>query len=105
MMARNLYGVSWDEAKKELLKDPEIRKAYEAIDLAYEVGKSVADARIARGITQAELARRAHTQQPSIARLEAGNILPSLTYLQRIADALDADLTPPTLTLKDIYNE
>ena len=46
--------------------------------------------RIQRGLTQAQLAELVGTRQPSIARLENGNSFPSLSFLKRIADALDA---------------
>jgi transcriptional regulator with XRE-family HTH domain len=42
------------------------------------------------GLTQAELAEKACTRQPSIARLEYGSSTPSLSFLQRVAEALDA---------------
>lgn len=43
-------------------------------------------------MTQAELADKVGTRQPSIARLENGGSLPSLSFLERIANALDAQI-------------
>jgi transcriptional regulator with XRE-family HTH domain len=43
-------------------------------------------------LTQAELARRAGTSQPAIARLEAGAASPSLATLDRLARAADCEL-------------
>jgi transcriptional regulator with XRE-family HTH domain len=43
-------------------------------------------------LTQAELARRAGTSQPAIARLEAGEASPSLDTLNRLARAADCEL-------------
>jgi transcriptional regulator with XRE-family HTH domain len=59
-----------------------------AIDL--EPGYQIARLRIQRGLTQAQLAEKVGTRQPSIARLENGSSLPSLAFLRRIAEALDA---------------
>jgi transcriptional regulator with XRE-family HTH domain len=43
-------------------------------------------------MTQAELARRMETSQPTIARLEAGGVTPSLDTLHRAANAFDLEL-------------
>lgn len=59
---------------------------------AREIGREIARLRRLRGLTQAELARRVGTQQPAIARIEQGHILPSLRTLLRIAEALNARL-------------
>jgi hypothetical protein len=32
-------GISWKDAKAELLKDPALKKAYDRFDLWYELGK------------------------------------------------------------------
>jgi len=55
----------------------------------------VLEARILVGITQEELAKRIGTKQPSIARLENGMYLPSLSFMQKIANALETYLIPP----------
>ena len=43
-------------------------------------------------ITQKQLADLVNTKQPSIARLESGNYNPSLDFLKKIAEVLDAEL-------------
>lgn len=86
-----------DEAKRQLLKDKKRRQAYERVDLAYEIGKMITDARIAKNITQEKLARLVGTKQPSIARLEKGAALPSLSFLQKLAGAFETQLLPPRL--------
>jgi len=43
-------------------------------------------------VTQAELADKVGTRQLSIARLENGSSMPSLSFLERIAAALDAEV-------------
>jgi DNA-binding XRE family transcriptional regulator len=55
-----------------------------------EPGYQIARLRIQRGLTQAQLAEMVGTRQPSIARLENGTSVPSLSFLDRIAKALDA---------------
>jgi transcriptional regulator with XRE-family HTH domain len=65
---------------------------YERARTAIMVGSSVKAARVRAGISQAELARRARTSQPSIARLEKGHLSPTVISLDRIAKALGAEL-------------
>ncbi|MEA3253734.1 MAG: helix-turn-helix transcriptional regulator [Chloroflexota bacterium] len=48
--------------------------------------------RLAKGLTQEELAKALNTKQASIARLESGNSLPSLSMVRKVAEALDAKL-------------
>jgi transcriptional regulator with XRE-family HTH domain len=44
------------------------------------------------GLTQAELARRGHTSQPTIAAYEAGRKSPSLRTLERLAMSVEREL-------------
>ena len=58
-------------------------------DLKYEIGTLVLFERIQSGLSQADLAKKIKTQQPGIARIESGRTLPSLTFLEKIANAID----------------
>ena len=44
-------------------------------------------------LSQEQLAQKMGRQQPAIARLEGARVLPSLAFLQDLAEALDARLT------------
>jgi transcriptional regulator with XRE-family HTH domain len=83
------------EYKKDALKNKAFRKEYERYDLAFEIGQMVIKARILKGLTQEKLAKLVKTKQPSIARLENGQTLPSLTFLERIAKAFGTYLHAP----------
>jgi DNA-binding XRE family transcriptional regulator len=72
--------------QKEQRKDPE----YAAIARELEPGYQIARLRIASGLTQAQLAELVGTRQPSIARIENGKTLPSLSFLERVASVLNA---------------
>ena len=63
-----------------------------AESLELEIGYQVARLRILQGLTQEELAEKVRTRQPSIARLESGRSLPSLSFLEKIAEELDAEM-------------
>lgn len=92
----NINTLSFEELRDHLFSDPAFRKEYsESENIAFMVGRQVMKARITRGLSQEELAKKIRTKQPSIARLENGNSWPSLRFLKRIATALDTKLIPP----------
>ena len=72
--------------QKKQRNDPE----YAAIARELEPGYQIARLRIASGLTQAQLAELVGTRQPSIARIENGKTLPSLSFLERVASVLNA---------------
>jgi len=88
---------TFNEHLAEALKDPEFREEWEASEPSYQVTRL----RILRGLTQAELARRVGTQQPSIARLESGRDEPTLSFLRRVAEALGARLEVRIVPLEE----
>jgi ribosome-binding protein aMBF1 (putative translation factor) len=57
-----------------------------------QIAERVAEQRIAKGLSQRQLAERCGTTQSAIARLERGGRPPRIDTLLRIADALDCDL-------------
>lgn len=67
--------------------------AADAAAIAYELGRAVCELRVERCWSQRELAKTAHMTQAAVARFEAGDTVPSLPVLLRIADAIDANLT------------
>lgn len=81
--------ISFDTLHKRWIKDPEYRREYEKLEPEFEIAKQIIDARIKRKITQEELARRMGTGQAVISRLENANARPSLSLIQRLADALN----------------
>jgi DNA-binding XRE family transcriptional regulator len=53
---------------------------------------TLAQLRLKKGWSQAELARRAETSQPYIARLEQGNVDPQMSTAQKIAKVLGVSI-------------
>lgn len=84
--------MNWKDHKKKLLENPEFRKEYEALEPEYKLASDLIRLRLARGLTQEQLAKLLNTKQESIARLESGGSLPSLSTVRKVADALDAEV-------------
>jgi len=69
------------------MQDPQSWAALQRLEPAYQVARL----RMLRRWTQQELARRAGTRRPAIARLESGKREPSLSFLRRVARTPGAD--------------
>jgi ribosome-binding protein aMBF1 (putative translation factor) len=54
-----------EKFKDELLADPVMRQAYEAMEPEFEIAQAIIRARVARGLTQAQLAERGAPRSPS----------------------------------------
>ena len=79
---------TWKSLKKEWLKDPKVKKEYDKLGPRYALIDKIIEARIRTKMTQAQLAKIAGTKQSAIARLESGNVNPSLNFMEKIASAL-----------------
>lgn len=83
---------SWEELKTQRADSRDRRRGYQEARDAFELGARVRAERERLGLTQSELAERMETTQPTIARLEAGGVTPSLDTLHRAANALGLEL-------------
>ena len=79
---------NWNQFKKELLEDKKVLAEYKRLKPQYQVISQIIEARIKKGITQKELARKLGTKQSAIARLESGNANPSIDFLEKTSKAL-----------------
>lgn len=84
--------MSWKEYKKELLANPEFAGEYQGLAAEHELARSAIALRLKRKLTQQQLADRLGTKQSGIARLESARSKPSIRFLERLAEALDATL-------------
>lgn len=74
------------------LKDPKFKKEYLKVQPEFEVTRALIEARIKKGITQKKLAKKLKTTQSAISRLESGRANPTISFLQKLADAFDSYL-------------
>lgn len=75
------------ELHRRWMKDPSYRSEYEALGEEYQFARALIEARTRAGLSQMELAKRMHTSQSYMARIESGEVRPSTTALARIARA------------------
>ena len=82
-----------DEYRKQLARDPDYLAAQEELRPLLDLADRVLAQRLARNWSQSDLAERVGTKQANISRLESGLSNPSIKFLQKVAEALDAHLT------------
>jgi transcriptional regulator with XRE-family HTH domain len=78
---------------EQLREDPEFRAAWERTALARAVAVAVVRYRAEHGLSQRELAQRLGIKQPQVARLELGEVNPSVDTLMRLAAGLGIEIT------------
>ena len=78
-------ATKFDDFLKEQLKDPEVKREYDALAPEFAIIQAMIDARRASGMTQKQLADKTGIAQADISKLECGNANPSLRTLQRLA--------------------
>jgi ribosome-binding protein aMBF1 (putative translation factor) len=84
--------LAWEDFEKQLFKQPGFKEAVEETRLEYEIARALIKARIQKGLTQAEIAKRMKTKQSVISRVENAKTVPSLSFLKRLAQVLNASL-------------
>lgn len=72
----------------EQLKDPEFKEGYERVKATYDLIEQIINIRRAKGMTQSELAIKAHLSQQAISRLEKEKHLPNTKTLLNVLNAL-----------------
>ncbi|HRY90764.1 MAG TPA: helix-turn-helix transcriptional regulator, partial [Candidatus Gracilibacteria bacterium] len=77
---------------KRLLKDDDLRKAYDELEPEFAIARIIIKKRLEKGFTQSELARKIGTKQSAISRLESGEYNPTISFLEKIAKALNLNL-------------
>lgn len=89
-MKLKLYTFEEDLAKR--LKNPKFKKAWNESETEYLLAESLIKKRLAQKISQRALAKKLKTSQAAISRVESMNGNPSLSFLKRLATALDSKL-------------
>jgi ribosome-binding protein aMBF1 (putative translation factor) len=78
-------GEDFDVYLRRKLADPVFAEHFEDEGGKYDLAHRVRDLREAAGLSQAEVAERMGTKQPSIARIERAEAWPKIETLQKLA--------------------
>lgn len=79
---------TYNELKKELLMNPDVKAEYDALEPEFNIIQAMIDARKKQNITQKELSKRTGITQADISRIENGTRNPSLDMIKRLARGL-----------------
>ncbi|MEA3418770.1 MAG: helix-turn-helix transcriptional regulator [Campylobacterota bacterium] len=80
--------------KAKALQNPDVKTEYDKLTPLFTVKKQLVSARLSKGITQEQIAKKIHTSKSNISRLESLNntYMPNFSTLMKYADALGLTL-------------
>lgn len=82
----------FDVFLKKSLKDPQLKAEFDRQQPEFAAIEAMLRARMEKGLRQQDIARKMRTKQSVISRVEAGKTSPTVSFLQRLAQALDSRL-------------
>lgn len=78
----------WKKLEQELMENSAVKVEAKKLEPDYEMARQLIKARLAKKLTQTELADKAGVKQAYIARLESGSANPTVDTLNKVAGAL-----------------
>lgn len=90
---KEIRPVDFEDDLAEELKDPEFKKEFQKLGPKYALYAAVVESRHQKNISQKTLAKRLGTGQSAISRLESGKYNPTFEFMQKLAKALETDIT------------
>lgn len=78
------------ESKIESFRERKFRRFHNRYQLIEQIAKAIQTARKTRGLSQIQLAKQLGTHQGVISRIESARIVPSLDFLQAVANLLQS---------------
>ncbi len=81
---------TFEAFKTKAMTNPDVKKEYDNLVPVYEIRRKLIQLRVAKGLTQAQVAARMGTKKSNISRLECGESasLPTLATLTKYANSL-----------------
>ena len=92
LASNNRAHADLDDSLKRKLQNPDFRAAYDAEDKRIELVLQIIKLRQQRGMTQSDLAKAIGTRQANVSRLERFDANLTLGTLEKVAQALGANL-------------
>lgn len=83
---------TYNDYKKEILKNDEIKSEYDALAPEYDIIETMIIARNNLNLTQKDLSEKTGINQADISRIENGTRNPSLKMLKKLASGLGMQL-------------
>lgn len=93
---------TYQNLKAKLLQDGAIRRVYRELGPEFALMELIIQKRIEKGLTQKQVARRVGTKQSAISRLESGASNPTLSFLQKVAQALGTTIKVSMINPKEL---
>jgi DNA-binding XRE family transcriptional regulator len=86
--------VTFESFKQKALANPEVKEEYEILKPVFEIKKQLIKARLNKGLTQEEVAKKMHISKSNISRLESlsNKYTPNLGTLIKYANALNCKI-------------
>lgn len=84
--------MEWNDLKRELFKNPKLKKEYEKLEPRYTAISALIELRAIKGYGRRVLAKKLRTKWSVFTRIEDGNANPSIGFLQKLAEALGKKL-------------
>lgn len=84
--------VNYNDLKKQLLKDSELKAEYDALEPEYDIINAMIEARKGLNMTQKDLSEATGITQADISRIENGTRNPSLEMVKRLAAGMGMQL-------------
>jgi len=83
---------TYKKYKQEKLKNKAIRIEYNKLAFEFAIIEKIIEKRIKNGLTQKDLADAIGTKQSAISRFESGSYNPTLSFINKMSEALDFEL-------------
>ncbi len=86
--------VTFEEFRKKALSNTKVKEEYENLKPIFEIKKQLLQARLKKGLTQEEVAKKMNTSKSNISRLESLNntYVPNLMTLIKYANAIECKI-------------
>lgn len=90
---KNKLLYTFEEDLEKRMKNPDFKKVWKESEPEFILAKQLIEKRSQRKLSQRALAKKLHTTQAVISRLETMQANPSLELIKRIAKTLNTQIT------------